>query len=296
MYEIDKDFVWERMDEHHKRVMAASQAWVTRQQNLIAKRNAGVPPTIGRNFKGEFMGFHAPCDGYIHEWMEGDKTFRQEYMGGQFLPHDKMKEGWIPDTSRSVDKSIFTYVPVEKFHEVEAALREVQDRVPMETKHGRPIYIKIDKGQTFEDRDGTLVCYAYLSKAPKDVVDHVRRALLGEVEDAAEAAAKVAEIADLARQERYDSAPAIAPGRQAFAGEVLATKWKDTDFGPVYKMLVQDDRGFKLWGSVPKNIDPGRGERVAFMATVEPSRDDSRFGFFKRPTKAIILDTEEEVA
>ena len=88
----------------------------------------------------------------------------------------------------------------------------------------------------------------------------------------------------------------MPPGRQAFAGEVLATKWKDTDFGPVYKMLVQDDRGFKLWGSVPKNIDPGRGERVAFMATVEPSRDDSRFGFFKRPTKAIILDTEEEVA
>ena len=292
MYEIDKDFVWDRMNDHFKRREAAAKAWVTRQQNLIAERNAGVPPTMGRNFKGEFVGFHAPCDGYIHEWIEGEKNFQKEYMGGQFLPTDKFKESMC-ESLGPVDETRFTYVPVEKFWEVDAALREVQDRVPMETEHGRPVYIRIDKGETFKDRDGTLVCYAYLSKAPKDVVDHVRRALLGEVEDAAEAAAKVAEIADLARQERYDSAPAIAPGRQAFAGEVLATKWKDTDFGPVYKMLVQDDRGFKLWGSVPKNIDPGRGDRVAFVGTVEPSRDDSRFGFFKRPAKAVVLDDEE---
>ena len=295
MYEIDKDFVWERMNEHFKRREAAAKAWVTRQKNLIAERNAGVPPTMGRNFKGEFVGFHAPCDGYIHEWIEGEKTFQKEYMGGQFLPTDKFEESMC-DSLGTVEETRFTYVPVEKFEEVQAALREVQDRVPMETEHGRPIFIKIESGTPFVDRDGARVCYAYLSKAPKDVVDHVRRALLGEVEDAAEAAAKVAEIADLARQERYDSAPAIASGRQAFAGEVLATKWKDTDFGPVYKMLVQDDRGFKLWGSVPKNIDPSRGDRVAFVGTVEPSRDDSRFGFFKRPAKAVVLDEEEVLA
>ena len=292
MYTIDVDFVWDRMNEHHKRVMAASQAWVTRQQNLIAKRNAGVPPTIGRNFKGEFMGFHAPCDGYIHEWMEGDKTFRQEYMGGQFLPHDKMKEGLIPDTSRSVEKSIFTYVPVDKFYEVEAALREVQDRVPMETEHGRPIYIKIDKGQTFEDRNGTLVCYAYLSRAPKDVVNHVEQALLGEIRDAERKAEDLRKLADEERQRQYDAAPDIEEGRQSFVGEVLSTKWQDSDFGPVYKMLVQDDRGFKLWGTCPAAIDPSRGDRVAFVATATPSKDDPKFGFFKRPSKAMMIDEE----
>ena len=295
MYEIDKDFVWDRMNDHFKRREAAVKAWLTREQNLIAERNAGVPPTMGRNFKGEFVGFHAPCDGYIHEWIEGEKTFQKEYMGGQFLPTDKFEESMC-DSLGTVEETRFTYVPVEKFEEVRDALREVQDRVPMETEHGRRIYIKIDSGAPFVDRDGTLVCYAYLSKAPKDVVDHVRRALLGEIEDAAEAASKVAEIADLARQKRYDSAPAIAHGRQAFTGEVLATKWKDTDFGPVEKMLVQDDRGFKLWGTVPKSIDPGRGDRIAFVATVEPSRDDSRFGFFKRPAKAVVLDDEEVLA
>lgn len=291
MYTIDVDFVWDRMNDHFKRVEAARKAWITRTENLLAKKNAGVPPTMGRNIKGEFVGFHAPHDGYVHSWVVGGEWHTKEYMGGQFLPMDKWKESMC-DSLGPVEETRFTYVPVEKFEEVRDALREVQDRVPMETEHGRPIYIKIDSGTPFVDRDGTLVCYAYLSKAPKDVVDHVRRALLGEIEDAAEAAAKVQEIAELARQERYESAPAIASGRQAFAGEVLATKWKDTDFGPVYKMLVQDDRGFKLWGSVPKNIDPSRGDRIAFMATVEPSRDDSRFGFFKRPAKAVMLDEE----
>jgi len=292
MYQIDKDFVWERMNDHFKRREAASRAWVTRIQKVIADRNAGVPPTIGRNWKGEFVGFHAPCDGYVHEWLEGERTFRKQYMGGQFLPTDKFKESMC-DSLGNVEETRFTYVPVEKFYEVEAALREVQDRVPMETESGRPIYIKIEKGQTFEDRDGNLVCYAYLSKAPKDVVNHVEDALLGEIRDAERKAEDLRKLADEERQRQYDAAPDIEPGRQSFVGEVLALKWKDTDFGPVYKMLVQDDRGFKVWGTCPNAIDPSRGDRVAFVATVQPSHDDPKFGFFKRPAKAIVIDDEE---
>jgi len=32
---------------------------------------------------------------------------------------------------------------------------------------------------------------------------------------------------------------------------------------------------------------------VAFVATVQPSHDDPKFGFFKRPAKAIVIDDEE---
>lgn len=54
-------------------------------------------------------------------------------------------------------------------------------------------------------------------------------------------------------------------------------------------MLVQDDRGFKVWGSVPSSIsEAGTGDRVTFSATIEAS-DKEDFGFFKRPTKAQIL-------
>jgi hypothetical protein len=35
-------------------------------------------------------------------------------------------------------------------------------------------------------------------------------------------------------------------------------------------------------------IDELRNERVTFTATVERSSDDSKFGFYKRPTKAAL--------
>ncbi len=66
-------------------------------------------------------------------------------------------------------------------------------------------------------------------------------------------------------------------------------------YGPTIKMLVKEDRGFKLWGSVPKSILQSVqssqmlvGKHVAFSATVEPSKSDSKFGVFSRPTKAEI--------
>jgi len=49
--------------------------------------------------------------------------------------------------------------------------------------------------------------------------------------------------------------------------------------------LVQDDRGFKVWGTSQAD----KGDRVTFMARVEVSQDDPKFGFYKRPTKVQIL-------
>lgn len=97
-------------------------------------------------------------------------------------------------------------------------------------------------------------------------------------------------------------------------------------------MLVKDDRGFKVWGSVPGNLQLfdsqeieqltddddldhlrhigwtiirdlvnglhivkeiqrsiKKGDRVAFNATLSRSDDDSKFGFYKRPTKSQLL-------
>jgi hypothetical protein len=87
------------------------------------------------------------------------------------------------------------------------------------------------------------------------------------------------------------SSPVIE-GRITVTGEVLSTKWQEGDFGGALKMLVRDDRGFKLWGTVPAAISPDRGDRITFTATVTKSQDDETFGFFKRPSKAFV----EEVA
>lgn len=76
-------------------------------------------------------------------------------------------------------------------------------------------------------------------------------------------------------------------GRVEIKGEVLTVKWQDGMF-PAYKMRVRDDRGFAVWGSVPRSIDPKRADRVRFVASVEPSKDDPTFGFFSRPTNAVL--------
>lgn len=83
-------------------------------------------------------------------------------------------------------------------------------------------------------------------------------------------------------------------------GTVISTRSEEVNFGYrgsiVFKMLVEDDRGFRLWGTVPASIgDTERGEKVTFTADVERSKDDSTFGFFKRPRKGQVLEASNGV-
>lgn len=87
--------------------------------------------------------------------------------------------------------------------------------------------------------------------------------------------------------------PDLHEGRQAIEGVVLTTKWQGGQWGEVEKMLVQLDSGHKVWGSVPSSIEVEKGDRVEFVATVERSKDDHTFGFFKRPTRAAILNGDK---
>lgn len=74
-------------------------------------------------------------------------------------------------------------------------------------------------------------------------------------------------------------------------GEVISVKERETRYGWTTKMLVKDERGFKVWGTVPKSVreEVERGSRVTFIANVKVSEDDESFGFFSRPRKAELL-------
>lgn len=104
--------------------------------------------------------------------------------------------------------------------------------------------------------------------------------------------------ADAARREAAKAAEPVAKplpdelldGRATFSGVVLGTKYEENMYGTTLKMLFLDDRGFKLWGTVPAALDGGKGDRVKFDAAAEASNDDPCFGFFKRPTKAETLE------
>lgn len=110
------------------------------------------------------------------------------------------------------------------------------------------------------------------------------------------------------RQAEHAAAESISAGKQLITGKIISTKLVD-GFGynqTVLKMVVKDDRGFKVYGTVPQAIideavprphslgaqvwdyEVLKGQRITFSATVQASDDDDKFGFFKRPTKAAL--------
>ena len=104
--------------------------------------------------------------------------------------------------------------------------------------------------------------------------------------------ARKAEWAEKAKAER-EAAEDVPEGKQQITGTVISVKDRASGYGTVvFKMLVKDDRGFKVWGTVPQAIwdavgeERVTGQRVTFSATITQSPDDEKFGFFKRPTKA----------
>jgi hypothetical protein len=95
-------------------------------------------------------------------------------------------------------------------------------------------------------------------------------------------------------------------GRVEIEGTIVGTKVVDDPYsrwgGSKTMLVIRDDRGFKVYGSLPSGLgccfNELRGTRLRFAAAIEPSNDDPTFGFYKRPTKVENLsprEAEEEV-
>ena len=88
-----------------------------------------------------------------------------------------------------------------------------------------------------------------------------------------------------AEKKALENTPDWEDGRLDVEGEILSVKWKDSDFGGSYKMLVKLSDGRRCWGSVPSKLDEAEeGDSVRFKATFSKSNDDPKFAFFKRPS------------
>ncbi len=224
-------------------------------------------------------GIHAPCDNYHWEWNTytslGDLwgTSEATFMAGEFLPWDKKEKLWMQtfaEKRTGYPLRRVTYITVERADAVIEALSGI---------------VNIHTGKSFEDRDGEQMVYVYIDERCKDVADAIE-SYLEAPKVAAAAAQRAAEQAEL------DAAEPCPTGRVEITGKILTIKLQEGYYGDTWKMLVKDDRGFKVWGSIPSSLHATRGARVTFMAAVEPSRDDDKFGFYKRPTKAVNLDEE----
>ncbi len=111
---------------------------------------------------------------------------------------------------------------------------------------------------------------------------------------------------EIKRAEEKANAQPVITGRIEITGLVLSVREPAEDaIFPSWKMLVRDDRGFKVWGSVPIALcrfvnasghevwlgwDSIKDHRISFVGTVEQSKDDPTFGFYSRPTNARRLE------
>ena len=85
----------------------------------------------------------------------------------------------------------------------------------------------------------------------------------------------------------YKQVVPFTEDRMQFEGKIINTKFQENQFGGTLKMLFEDIRGFRLWGSVPSKLldEELNNLNIKFLASVQVSNTDTSFGFFKRPTK-----------
>lgn len=107
------------------------------------------------------------------------------------------------------------------------------------------------------------------------------------------------------KAEEAAAASPVVEGRGQVTGEIVGIKSVEGDYGVAYKVTIVEDRGFKVYGTLAASLvdhffdavqgsdvhwfDVAKGSRVSFVATVAASNDDKAFGFFSRPTKAVVI-------
>lgn len=281
---MNQFFTWLelRIGEYEKARQRGLKAHKTRWKKVLAEANDGVEPNESTK------GLHAPFDGYVHTWVKGDHDFESTYLRGQFLPwsseHETMSDGAFTDDTR------ISGVPVERAEKFMTGFAELSDeaRATVAVYTGKPYHC---------DKTGDHLVYVYISKCPADLCSAIDDFLMGDLYKLQRLAIEQSEAERAARDKAHEEGEDAPEGRVEITGTVLSFKWQSSDYGDVLKMLVQDDRGFRVWGSVPASLDDAEREsRISFTATVSQSDRDTKFGFFKRPTKAVVLDDESAAA
>ena len=93
-----------------------------------------------------------------------------------------------------------------------------------------------------------------------------------------------------AKQDAERAAAKDCPeGRIVIKGEVVKVDTQENDYGTREVMTVKHADGWLVWGTVPSSLGVNRGDEVEFTASVTASDNDSKFGFYKRPSKATNL-------
>jgi hypothetical protein len=251
------------------------KAYDTRLQRAAANRNEGAEPI----FSEKSGRLHAPHDGYVWAWQEGDTECESTYLAGQYLPFPKERESISLGAFGEQTKFVIPADRADKFmmqwQELPAVTREI---------------VNVFASRVFDDKHGKPMRYVTVSHCPQDICEAIREKLAGDLIRLQKYKQEQRDAERAERDAAHEAGEDAPEGRVVITGTVLAFKVQESMYGDVLKMLVQDDRGFRVWGSVPSSLDDAEREsRITFTATVTASDKDAKFGFFKRPAKAAVI-------
>jgi len=268
-----------RIAEYEVARQRGIKAYDTRLQRAAANRNEGAEPI----FSEKSGRLHAPFDGYVWVWQEGDAEYESAYLAGQYLPFPKERESISLGAFGEQTKFVVPADRADKFmmqwQELPAVTREI---------------VNVYASRVFDDKHGKPMRYVTVSQCPHDICEAIHEKLAGDLIRLQKYQQKQRDAERAERDAAHEAGENAPEGRVVITGAVLAFKVQESMYGDVLKMLVQDDRGFRVWGSVPSSLDDAEREsRITFTATVTPSDKDAKFAFFKRPAKAAVIDTEE---
>ena len=267
-----------RIAEYEVARQRGVKAYDTRLQRAAANRNEGAEPV----FSEKSGRLHAPFDGYVWVWQEGDNEFEAAYLAGQYLPFPKERESIALGAFGEQTKFVVPADRADKFmmqwQELPAVSREI---------------VNVYASRVFDDKHGKPMRYVTVSHCPQDICEAIHDKLVGDLIRLQQYQQEQRDAQRAERDAAHEAGEDAPEGRVVITGTVLAFKRQESMYGDVLKMLVQDDRGFRVWGSVPVSLeDAERESRITFTATVTASDKDAKFGFFKRPAKAAVLDLE----
>jgi hypothetical protein len=270
------NFLENRIADYEVARQRGVKAYDTRLQRAAANRNEGAEPI----FSEKSGRLHAPCDGYVWVWQEGDNEFEAAYLAGQYLPFPKERESVALGAFGEETKFVVPADRADKFmtqwQELSAVTREI---------------VSVYASRVFSDKHGKPMRYVTVSHCPQDICEAIREKLVGDLIRLQKYAQEQRDAQRAERDAAHEAGEDAPEGRVVITGTVLSFKVQESMYGDVLKMLVQDDRGFRVWGSVPSSLDDAEREsRITFIATVTASDKDAKFGFFKRPTKAAVIN------
>ncbi len=265
-----------RIAEYEVARQRGIKAYDTRLQRAAANRNEGAEPVYSEK-SGRL---HAPFDGYVWAWQEGDTECESTYLAGQYLPFPKERESISLGAFGEQTKFVIPADRADKFmmqwQELPAVTREI---------------VNVFASRVFDDKHGKPMRYVTVSQCPQDICEAIHEKLAGDLIRLQKYQQEQRHAERAERDAAHEAGENAPEGRVVITGTVLAFKVQESMYGDVLKMLVQDDRGFRVWGSVPSSLDDAEREsRITFTATVTASDKDAKFGFFKRPAKAAVID------